>query len=100
MLPLEGVTVIAALHTQSAPKLSGDAPLDEDVLICGDRKADKRRVAELVQRIEGLRAVNAGALEMARIVETLTAMLISINIRYKGQAGLKIMDLPDGDHWA
>jgi NADPH-dependent F420 reductase len=98
MVP-EGVTVIAALHTQSAPKLSGDAPLDEDVLICGDRKADKRRVAELVQRIDGLRAVNAGALEMARIVETLTPMLISINFRYKGRAGLKIVDLPDGDHW-
>jgi predicted dinucleotide-binding enzyme len=99
MVP-EGVTVISALHTVSAPRLSDGSELGEDVLICGDRKADKRRVAELIQRIDGLRAVNAGALEMARIVETLTPMLISINVRYKAQAGLRITSLPDDDHWA
>jgi 8-hydroxy-5-deazaflavin:NADPH oxidoreductase len=99
MVP-EGVTVISALHTVSAPRLSDGSELDEDVLICGDRKADKRRVAELIQRIDGLHAVNAGALEMARIVETLTPMLISINVRYKAQAGLRVTNLPDDDHWA
>jgi len=99
MVP-DGVTVISALHTVSAPRLSGDDPLDEDVLICGDRKADKARVARLVEQIEGLRAVNAGALEMARIVETLTPMLISINTRYKARAGIRITDLPEGDPWA
>jgi NADPH-dependent F420 reductase len=100
MVP-DGVTVVAALHTVSAPSLAGlDAELDEDVLICGDRKADKARVARLVELIPGLRAVNAGALEMARIVEQLTPMLISINTRYKTHAGIRITGLPDGDHWA
>jgi NADPH-dependent F420 reductase len=99
MVP-EGVTVISALHSVSAPKLAGDDLLDEDILICGDRKADKRRVAELVEVIDGLRAVNAGSLEMARIVETLTPMLIAINARYKVHAGIKIVGLPDADHWA
>ena len=99
MVP-EGVTVISALHSVSAPKLSGDGALDEDVLVCGDRKADKRRVAQLIELIDGLRAVNAGALETARIVETLTPMLISINSRYKAHAGVRIADLPDADHWA
>jgi 8-hydroxy-5-deazaflavin:NADPH oxidoreductase len=99
MVP-DGVTVISALHTVSAPRLAGDDPLDEDILICGDRKADKARVARLIERIDGLRAVNAGALEMARIVETLTPLLISINVRYKARAGLRITDLPDGDPWA
>jgi 8-hydroxy-5-deazaflavin:NADPH oxidoreductase len=99
MVP-EGVTVISALHSVSAPKLAGDDPLDEDILICGDLKADKRRVAELVEVIDGLRAVNAGSLEMARIVETLTPMLIAINARYKVHAGIKIVGLPDADHWA
>jgi NADPH-dependent F420 reductase len=99
MVP-EGVTVISALHSVSAPRLSDGSELDEDVLICGDRKADKRRVAELIELIDGLRAVNAGALEMARIVETLTPMLISINIRYKAHAGIRITGLPEGDHWA
>jgi 8-hydroxy-5-deazaflavin:NADPH oxidoreductase len=99
MVP-DGVTVISALHSVSAQTLAGDDELDEDILVCGDRKADKARVARLIEQIDGLRAVNAGSLEMARIVETLTPMLISINARYKSRAGLRIVNLPDGDHWA
>jgi NADPH-dependent F420 reductase len=98
MVP-DGVTVISALHTVNARRLAGGDPLDEDVLICGDRKADKARVAHLIERIEGFRAVNAGALEMARIVESLASMLISINVRYKAAAGIRITGLPDGDPW-
>jgi NADPH-dependent F420 reductase len=99
MVP-EGVEVVAALHTVSAPTLSNlAADLGEDVLLCGDRKAAKTRVAELIASIPGLRAVNAGQLEMARIVEQLTPMLISINARYKTHAGIKIVGLPDADHW-
>jgi 8-hydroxy-5-deazaflavin:NADPH oxidoreductase len=101
MVP-EGVTVVSALHTVSAPRLSDlDAEIDEDILICGDRRADKARVAGLIDRVAGLRAVNAGPLEMARIVEQLTPMLISINARYKTHAGIRITGLPGGgDHWA
>ncbi len=100
MVP-DGVTVIAALHTVGAPTLADpSAELDEDVLVCGDRKADKARVARLIELIPGLRPVNAGALEMARIVEQLTPMLISINTRYKTHAGIQLTGLPDGDHWA
>jgi NADPH-dependent F420 reductase len=100
MVP-EGVTVIAALHTVGAPTLADpSAKLDEDVLVCGDRKADKARVARLIELIPGLRPVNAGSLEMARIVEQLTPMLISVNTRYKAHAGIKLTGLPDGDHWA
>jgi NADPH-dependent F420 reductase len=100
MVP-EGVTVIAALHTVGAPTLADpNAELDEDVPLCGDRKADKARVARLIELIPGLRPVNAGALEMARIVEQLTPMLISVNTRYKAHAGIKLTGLPDRDHWA
>lgn len=100
MVP-EGVAVVAALHTVSAPTLADSgAELAEDVLLCGDRKADKARVAALIEEIEGLRAVNAGALEMARIVEQLTPLLISINARYKTHAGIRIGGLPEADHWA
>ena len=57
-----GVTVVSALHTVGAPTLADlDATLDEDVLVCGDRKRDKAPVARLIERIDGLRAVNAGA---------------------------------------
>jgi 8-hydroxy-5-deazaflavin:NADPH oxidoreductase len=99
MVP-DGVAVVAALHTVSAPVL-GDAAaeLDEDVLICGDRKADKARVARIIERIPGLRTVNAGALEVARLVEQLTPLLISINARYRSHAGIRITGLAGGDPW-
>lgn len=96
----DGVTVISTLHTVSAPILAGDGELDEDVLICGNRKADKARVAEVIELIDGLRPVNAGPLDQARIVEPLTALLIGINSRYKTHAGIRITGLPDGDHWS
>ena len=85
----DGVIVVSALHTVSAPTLAGDGELGEDVLICGDRRADKKRAAEIIELIPGLRAVDAGPLEQARIVESLTAMLIGINGRYKTHAGIR-----------
>src|SRR5256885_5012885 len=91
----DGVRVVAALHTISAATLGDvDMPLDEDILICGDRKADKRVVAGLVSRIDGLRPVDAGRLETARIVESLTALCIGMNARYKTHAGIRITGLP------
>ncbi|HSS04750.1 MAG TPA: NADPH-dependent F420 reductase [Solirubrobacterales bacterium] len=99
MVP-EGVTVVAALHTVGAPSLgNAETELSEDVLVCGDRKADKARVARLIELIPGLRAVNAGPLETARIVEQLTPLLISVNVRYKTHAGIRLTGLPEGDHW-
>jgi hypothetical protein len=90
-----GVRVVSALHTVSAALLSDlDHRLDEDVLVCGDRREDKARIIELVERIPGLRALDCGRLEMARIVEQLTPLLISINIRHKTHAGIKITGLP------
>jgi NADPH-dependent F420 reductase len=92
----DGVRVVAALHTVGAPKLADlTSPLDEDVLICGDRKAEKRQVADLISRIEGLRAVDAGRLEHARIVESITALLIGVNGRYKTHAGIRVTNLPE-----
>jgi NADPH-dependent F420 reductase len=92
----EGVTVVAALHTVSAAALTDlHHPLAEDVLVCGDRREDKQRVAALIDRIDGLRCVDAGRLEMARITESLTAMLIAINVRHKVHAGIRITGLPE-----
>jgi 8-hydroxy-5-deazaflavin:NADPH oxidoreductase len=89
-----GVRVVSAFHTVSAAHLSDlDYQLDEDVLICGDRSEDKAELAALVERIEGLRPVDCGRLEMARITEQLTALIISINARNKAAAGIKITGL-------
>jgi NADPH-dependent F420 reductase len=93
----DGVRVVSAFHTVSAAHLADlDFELDEDVLICGDRREDKARLAELVTKIRGLRPVDCGPLEMARIVEQLTALIISINVRNKVRAGIKITGL--GEH--
>ena len=94
MVP-DGVRVVSAFHTVSAALLTDlDHELDEDVLICGDRREDKARVAAARRPDPGLRAVDCGPLEMARIVEQLTPLIISINVRNKVRAGIKITGLP------
>jgi NADPH-dependent F420 reductase len=95
MVP-DGVTVVSALHSVSASTLGDpEAVLDEDVPVCGERKADKRRVAGIIGSIDGLRPVNAGALETARLIEGLTPLLISVNVRNKTHAGIKFTGLPE-----
>ena len=80
--------VVSALHTVSAASLSDlEHPLEQDVLVCGDSRADKREAAALIERIDGLRCVDCGRLEMARTTESLTALLISVNSRYKVARG-------------
>ena len=92
----DGVRVVSALHTVSAATLSDlEDPLDQDVLVCGDSRADKREAAELIERIEGLRCVDCGRLEMSRTTESLTALLIAVNARYKIHAGVRLTRLPE-----
>ena len=95
MVP-DGVQVVSALHTVSATTLNDlDHTLDEDILVAGDSVEAKKRVAELIARIEGLRPVNAGRLEASKLIEGLTPLLIGINSRYKTHAGVRISGLPD-----
>ncbi|MDO8188746.1 NADPH-dependent F420 reductase [Conexibacter sp. JD483] len=95
LLPAE-IALVSALHTVSGAKLADLArPLDQDVLVCGDDGAAKATVAALVERIGGLRAVDCGRLEQARIAESLTALLIGVNIRHKTTAGIRLTGLPE-----
>ena len=95
----EGVRVVSALHTVSAASLADLAhPLEQDVLLCGDARADKLGAARLLSLIEGVRCVDCGRLEMARIAESLTALLISVNSRHKTHAGVRITGLP-AERW-
>jgi NADPH-dependent F420 reductase len=90
----KGVRVVSGLHTLSGSLLEDlGHDLDQDTLICGDRKADKELVAALLGRIDGLRVVDAGRLEQSRIVEGLTPLIIGINIRNKTHAGVRITGL-------
>ena len=92
----EGVEVVAAFHTLSAPVLGDpEHEVDEDVLIAGDSREAKGRVAELVRRIEGLRPIDCGRLEIARYIEGLTPLLISVNVRNKVHAGVRLTGIEE-----
>jgi NADPH-dependent F420 reductase len=92
----EGVRVVSALHSVSAGPLADlERPLEQDILLCGDAHEDKRDAAKLLGLIDGLRCVDCGRLEMSRITESLTALLISVNARYKAHSGIRITDLRD-----
>jgi 8-hydroxy-5-deazaflavin:NADPH oxidoreductase len=94
-----GVEVVSALHTVSAPVLNDlEHSLDEDILVAGNSVEAKKRVAEIIARIDGLRPVNAGRLEASKLIEGLTPLLIGINSRYKTHAGIRITGLP-GELW-
>ena len=69
--------------------------VDLDILVCSDDDEAKRVTSELAEKISGARALNGGKLENARIVESLTALLIGLNIRYKvNTAGIRFTGLP------
>lgn len=92
----EGTRVVAAFQNIGAHHLLDlDHEMDCDVLVCGEKKEDKAVALQLCQDA-GLRGVNAGALQNARAVEELTAVLIAINIIHKVKsAGIRITGLGD-----
>lgn len=91
----KGVTVAGAFHNVSADIMNGDDPVDCDVLVCSDNPDATKLVIELAAKIPGVRGIDAGKLENARIIEQITALLIGLNIRHKGHGGVRITGLPE-----
>jgi len=89
-----GVAVAAAFHNCSADLLNGNDPIDCDVIVCSDDPQATLAASELAAKIPGVRAIDGGKLENARIVEQITALLIGLNIRHKGHGGIRITGLP------
>ena len=87
--------VVAAFHHIAAHELSAtDHAIECDLLLCGADAEAKKRVAELGTSM-GLRAVDVGALSNAGPLEGITAVLATINRRYKlKNSGIKITGLP------
>jgi 8-hydroxy-5-deazaflavin:NADPH oxidoreductase len=90
----KGVTVVAAFQNCSAEAMNGDDPVECDVIVCSDDANATNLVSELATKIPGLRAIDGGKLENARIVEQMTALLVGLNIRHKGHGGIRITGLP------
>jgi len=90
----KGVNVVAAFHNTSADVMNGDDPVECDVIVCSDYPEATQVVCDLAAKIPGVRAIDGGKLENARIVEQITALLIGLNIRHKGHGGIRITGLP------
>ncbi|MGA2102241.1 MAG: NADPH-dependent F420 reductase [Candidatus Sulfotelmatobacter sp.] len=90
----KGVSIVAAFHNVSAELLDSEEPLECDVIVCSDDPDAAQLTRQLAAKISGVRAVDGGKLENARIVEQITALLIGMNIRHKGHAGIRITGLP------
>jgi len=82
--------VVAGLHSLAARNLGGDAPPEEDALVCGDDADAKAAVLELAGRITSGRAIDCGPLASARALEGLTAVIVNVNKRYKAHAGIRV----------
>ena len=87
-------TVVGAFHNVSAVGLWADGDyLDEDVLCVGDSDEGKQVAMELARSVTGREGISAGKLRLARQLEPLTAVLISINRKYKVHSGIRITGL-------
>jgi 8-hydroxy-5-deazaflavin:NADPH oxidoreductase len=91
----KGVSVVAAFQNLGADLLNTDGPVDCDVIVCSDDPAALPIVRNLAAKIPGVRTLDGGKLENARILEQITALLIGLNIRHKGHSGIRITGLPD-----
>ena len=91
----QGVDIVAAFHSLSAEILAQvEQPVESDVLLCGDRPEAKSVVGEIAQTIPGVRVVDAGPLENARLLESAAALLIALNVKYKVRhSGIRITGL-------
>jgi NADPH-dependent F420 reductase len=86
-----GATVVGAFHNVSAFGLWGeDEFLDEDVIVVGDSVEAKQVAIELALAVTGRLGVDGGKLRLARVLEPFTAVLISINRKYKTHSGIRV----------
>jgi NADPH-dependent F420 reductase len=81
-------------HLPAGPWSDLDHAIEADVMVCGDDRAANREVIELIDRLPGLRGVEAGGLASALAIEALTPALLEVNRRYKTHAAIRLTGLP------
>ena len=84
--------VVAGLHSLAASALA-DGKADGDALVCGDDAAAKELALALAAKVVTGSALDAGPLASARALEGMTAVIVNLNRRYKGHAGVRIVGL-------
>jgi len=91
----KGIAVVAAFQNVGSEMLNADGPVDCDVIVCSDDPEAAQVVRTLAAKITGVRSLDGGKLENARILEQITALLIGLNIRNKAHSGIRITGLPN-----
>ena len=86
--------VLAGLHSLAASTLGGEGSPEEDAFVCGDDADAKALALELAAHLVAGRALDAGPLASARALEGMTAVIVNLNKRYRGHAGLRVSGLP------
>jgi NADPH-dependent F420 reductase len=85
--------VAAGLHSLAASSLA-KGKADGDALVCGDDSVAKELALEVAAKVVSGRALDAGPLASARALEGVTAVIVNLNKRYKGHAGVRVVGLP------
>jgi 8-hydroxy-5-deazaflavin:NADPH oxidoreductase len=86
--------VLAGLQSLAASALAAAEPPDEDAFVCGDDQEAKELALELASALVSGRGLDAGPLASARALEGLTAVIVNLNKRYRGHAGIRVTGLP------
>lgn len=96
-LAVPGARVAGAFHHLPAgPWADLDHPIESDVLVCAESRPTAREVIALVDRLPGLRGIDAGGLGCAAAVEAFTATLIEVNRRYKSHSAIRLTGVDTG----
>jgi 8-hydroxy-5-deazaflavin:NADPH oxidoreductase len=93
MAELLDAPVSAGLHSLAAASLAA-GPADGDAFVCGDDPDAKELALALAAKVVSGRALDAGPLASARALEGMTAVIVNLNRRYKGHAGVRVTGLP------
>ncbi len=83
--------IVTAFHLVPAAEFSElDHRMESDVVACGDDDGSRNALMEIIESIPDLRVFDGGSLENAVGMETFAAVLLTINIRHKVRAGLRL----------
>lgn len=88
--------VAAALHHVPAKELGDlDHPIESDVLVCSDFPDAIQVTSDLVDKVPNMRALDCGELSLATPIESFTAVLLQLNVRYKTRVAVKFTSIPE-----
>jgi 8-hydroxy-5-deazaflavin:NADPH oxidoreductase len=89
----EALVVGACHHLPSSTLLKFEVPVVSDVLVCSDHESAKIATMEIISKIDRLRPLDAGSLAQSDAIEAFTAVLATLNIRYKVRSSLGLVGL-------